>query len=442
LFEKEKAMAGSILNSKGSVCFVISGCPESRMDVAVLERQLVESLGFVSIPDYRRADQIIFFGCSDNQDLEDNSRRLVELLRERKRPDAGLIVTGCLSRIVPELSSNETRYPELIPAVEGILEFGPEAWRWSTHYQYRPSDPIQVGLHRDAQLRGDHGGDGQLLSFVRKSRLGRTAVEFLLYPWKKYTSSVEKKAFRFWRDPEAFCIKISTGCCKSCTYCSIRQSRGRVKSKPIETIVQEFEEGLDRHYRKFVLLGTNIGDYGLDRGSGLVDLLDHLLRRQASFELALRNVNPEYVIAHAPRLAEMARTGHISLLHTAIQTGSDRLLKLMRRNTPVENFVRAVRLILRASPKVSVMTQVMVGFPGENERDFAATLDLLRRLPFDYVETFSYTDRPNTVSARLGDRPDPKVVDRRARKIRRRNFTQRPITKLRRWSLSAKNSGR
>lgn len=400
------------------------------MDVAALERRLVESMGFVSTPDYRQADQIIFFACADTQDLENNSRRLIDLLQARKRPDAGLIVTGCLTRIRPELQLNQTQHPELIQAIEDIISFGQEAWRWTTHHQYRPTDPIQVELFQDSRPRVQADMNRPLSTAIGESWPVRAARGFILYPWKKYTSLVQKRAFRFWRDPDTCCIKISTGCCHNCAFCSIRQSRGSVRSKPIDTVLQEFEVGLKNGHTKFVLLGTNTGDYGLDYGYGLVDLLDRMLKFPGKFEVALRNVNPAYVIATTPRLAELARTGHITLLHSAIQTGSDRLLKLMRRDTRIEDFTKAIHLILRASPKISIMTQIMVGFPGENEEDFAATLDLLRRIPFNYVETFRYTDRPNTVAANMAERPDAAVVDRRVRKIKLRNFTHLPINRL------------
>ena len=107
---------------------------------------------------------------------------------------------------------------------------------------------------------------------------------------KAYKDFLESKINVY--NPKCYCIKICTGCLGSCSYCIIRYSRGKIKSKPIEKIMEEFEQGLSLGYRDFALIGTDLGDYGQDVGMNFPQLLEQMVAMPGDFRLRLRNVNP------------------------------------------------------------------------------------------------------------------------------------------------------
>lgn len=423
------------LKAARRVCLVSNGCPECRMDVATLERQMTESLGFKSDRNYRQADEIVFYGCSVNQQMEDQSRRLIELLKSRKKADAKLTVTGCLAKIRPDLATNDPKFPELAAATTEILKFKEEAWKWSANYQYRPRDEIQKGLMADSWAKETPQDAPEAAprgnSKPRKANLAARVLGDASRRIWDYIDASNKKAFVMWDEPNIFCIKISTGCCCSCSYCSIRLSRGGLRSKPQELVCHEFERGLQQGFTEFALFGTNLANYGMDLGYGLVDLLDQLVRIPGKYQIALRNVEANYLITHAAQFAELVRGGRINSLHSPIQTGSERILKLMNRQTDIKAYLKALKQIRAAAPQMTLLTQIMVGFPGENDRDFAETVSLVKRAPFDHYEIFSYTDRPGTVAATMTERADPAVVHKRQRSLILRNFFLRPVQ---RWT--------
>ena len=186
--------------------------------------------------------------------------------------------------------------------------------------------------------------------------------------------------------PHSFCIKVSTGCPNACSYCAVKISRGELRSKPIDRIVEEFEEGLARGYKEFALLGTDVGAYGRDQGATLVDLLRELVKSKGDYEIRVRNIQPRFLMEMMPELREILRSGKISYLSSAAQSGNNRILGLMRRGYRIEDYKEAILTLRREFPRLKIRTQIMVGFPGETEEEFQDTLRLLDEVSFDILE--------------------------------------------------------
>lgn len=212
--------------------------------------------------------------------------------------------------------------------------------------------------------------------------------------------------------PHSFCIKVSTGCPNKCAFCAVKISRGELKSKPIHKIVEEFEEGLAKGYKEFSLLGTDVGAYGKDQGVTLVDLLRELIKRKGDYTIRLRNTHPKFLIKMMPEFQKILRSGKISYLSTAAESGNNRILNLMRRGYRIEDYKEAILTLKSQFQSLQIRTQIMVGFPSETEEEFQDSLRLLDEIDFDFVEVYQFQPRPGTEAAEMKDQVPQKVSRR------------------------------
>ena len=219
-----------------------------------------------------------------------------------------------------------------------------------------------------------------------------------------------------------FCIKVCTGCLNACAFCAVRLSRGKLRSKPINHVVKEFEEGLAKNIKEFALIGTELGAYGRDRGTTLPTLLKELIRRKGDYIIRLRNINPKYLIEMMPEFREILKCGKISYLSSPVESGNNRILRLMRRSYKIEDYKQAILTLKREFPQIHIRTQILVGFPSETEDEFQDTLRLLDELSFDFVEVYCFQSRPNTEAARMNNQVPQEVIKRRYYKARMKSI--------------------
>ena len=167
----------------------------------------------------------------------------------------------------------------------------------------------------------------------------------------------------------------------------------------------------------FALLGTDIGDYGKDRGTNLIDLLEEMVLHKEDFKLRLRNVSPRWLIASTPRFAEVLKTGKIGYLLSPVESLSDHVLENMARGYRARDYMAAAYEVRRAAPKIYFTTQIMVGFPGETEGDFRKSAEVFKSRLFDYVEIYRFTPRARTKAAKMDDQVPHSIASRRYRQL-------------------------
>jgi threonylcarbamoyladenosine tRNA methylthiotransferase MtaB len=215
-------------------------------------------------------------------------------------------------------------------------------------------------------------------------------------------------------------VKIEDGCDSFCTYCIVPHVRGgTIRSRPIDSIVREVRALAGNGYREAVLTGVHLGAYGRDLADGTK--LAHVLRALHDVDgiqrIRLSSIEPmdisDDLIGEMARLPKCAHHFHVSL-----QSGSDKILKLMRRGYASAEFEDVVNRIRRAIPDVGISTDVMVGFPGETERDFRDTCDLIARVKFSRLHAFRYSPREGTPAAEFPDQVQEAVASRRSREVR------------------------
>jgi tRNA-2-methylthio-N6-dimethylallyladenosine synthase len=222
-------------------------------------------------------------------------------------------------------------------------------------------------------------------------------------------------------------VQVMSGCTQACSYCVVPYVRGPERSRPAQTIVDEVRRLVADGVVEVTLLGQNVNAYGSDipdasRRSSFARLLGRLdrvggLRRVRFTTSHPKDLSDELVAAMAtlPTVCEH--------LHLAAQSGSDRTLAGMGRGYTMERYMGRIEAVRAAVPDIAITTDLMVGFPGETEADFEATLGLVRRARFDSAFTFVFSPRPHTLAARLPGQVDREVA--RARIARLVEVTQR-----------------
>jgi threonylcarbamoyladenosine tRNA methylthiotransferase MtaB len=203
-----------------------------------------------------------------------------------------------------------------------------------------------------------------------------------------------------WGHTRAF-LAVQDGCDHACTYCITRVLRGPAHSRPLADAVQTARELVTQGAQEIVLTGVSLGAYGHDLGmaSGLATLVDALLRETVIPRLRLSSVEPWDVDAALLRQWENPRL--CRQLHLPLQSGSDAVLKRMGRRTDSAQFAALVEAARAVSPDLAITTDIIVGFPGETEADFAASMDFVTQVAFARLHVFPYSARPDTPAVRL-----------------------------------------
>jgi threonylcarbamoyladenosine tRNA methylthiotransferase MtaB len=214
-------------------------------------------------------------------------------------------------------------------------------------------------------------------------------------------------------------LKVQDGCSYRCSYCIIPSVRGNSRSLPVSEVIRQARGLLDRGVKEITLTGIHLGGYGRDfeDRSSLAKLVTLLLREQRLERLRLSSIEPleftDELIGLIAESSKMAKHFHVPL-----QSGSDRILRLMRRPYFADGYLRLVEKMRQYVPDAGIGSDVMVGFPTETEADHRATQKLLEAAPMTYLHVFPYSTRPGTDSARLKPEVPGDVAQQRSRDLR------------------------
>ncbi|MFC1853691.1 radical SAM protein [candidate division CSSED10-310 bacterium] len=215
-----------------------------------------------------------------------------------------------------------------------------------------------------------------------------------------------------------FTVRVSDGCLGKCSYCSIREAIGRLKSKPIPEILAELEKAVNTGHHKVSLLSSDTGSYGQDINSTLPELLQSILEYDRRITIDyIEDIHPVWIVRYQHELTALIKTKRIKSFTTAIQSGSKRILKLMNRDPHIERYFEALKMMKHAYPRLRLRTFVIIGFPTETEQDFEATLDFLNKCRFDEVDIFQYYETKNMDSASILPKVPLDVIMDRIRRV-------------------------
>ncbi|MGC8880151.1 MAG: tRNA (N(6)-L-threonylcarbamoyladenosine(37)-C(2))-methylthiotransferase MtaB [Anaerolineae bacterium] len=212
-------------------------------------------------------------------------------------------------------------------------------------------------------------------------------------------------------------VKVQDGCDNACTFCVVRLARGKGRSRPMDEVVQEVHQLLCAGYREVVLSGVHLGAYGHDWGNqrGLFHLVRRLLDETDLARLRLSSLEPWDITPDFFTLWEDRRLARH--LHLPLQSGCDATLRRMARRTTTQSFAELVAVARAAIPDLAVTTDIMVGFPGESEAEFAESLAFVETMQFARLHVFRYSPRPGTRAATMPDQVSPAVAAKRAHRM-------------------------
>ncbi|QQS66934.1 MAG: tRNA (N6-isopentenyl adenosine(37)-C2)-methylthiotransferase MiaB [Chlorobiota bacterium] len=210
-------------------------------------------------------------------------------------------------------------------------------------------------------------------------------------------------------------ISIMRGCDKFCTFCVVPFTRGRERSRTMTSVLKEVEELSNHNFKEITLLGQNVNSYRSE-GNDFADLLSKVADINPNIRIRYTTSHPQDM---SDKLIEtMASKNNIcNYIHLPVQSGSNRVLKLMNRTYTVEHYLERIERIYNIIPNVSLSTDIIAGFPTENEDDHKKTLDLVKKVRYDGAFMFKYSPRENTKAWAMGDTVEEEVKTRRLNEI-------------------------
>jgi len=337
------------------------------------------------VPFEAQADIVVINSCAVTARAEFSDRQMIRRAA-RQQPHARLVVTGCWAQIKP-------RAVATLAGVDLVVGNGDK--------------------HRLPELLEALTADGtpRLLDGVSKARLVVSDIGAA-----RTLAAAPRPAFT--ARSRAF-LKTQEGCQHRCAFCIVPLARGRSRSVPADAVVAHARSLVAAGHPEIVLTGVDLGHWGADLvpRTTLAALLQALVAIPGLRWIRLSSVLPAYFTAE---LTELLTTSPLIAphFHIPLQSGSDRILRRMRRPYTVAMYRRVIDRLTAAIPALGLGADVIVGFPGETDEDFAATLALVRQLPFSYLHVFAYSDREGTEAARLSERVPPRVIAERSRALR------------------------
>ena len=210
-------------------------------------------------------------------------------------------------------------------------------------------------------------------------------------------------------------VKIEDGCNAFCSYCIIPYTRGRIRSKKVEDVVREVTKLTKEGYKEIVLTGIHTGKYGIDINSSLEYLLNKLVEIPNIYRLRLSSIEINEL---TPGIIKLLKENKVMAkhLHIPLQSGSDKILKLMNRRYNKEEFLKMVST-LKEIPNISLTTDLIVGFPNETDADLEETIDTLNKIKFTKIHTFPYSKRKGTPAEKMSNQVSQNIKKERVHKI-------------------------
>ncbi|NIR30560.1 MAG: tRNA (N6-isopentenyl adenosine(37)-C2)-methylthiotransferase MiaB [Gammaproteobacteria bacterium] len=341
------------------------GCQMNEYDSARTAELLHASHGLEPTAEPREADVLLINTCSVREKAQEKVFSQLGQWQafKRERPHVIIGVGGCVASQEGEAIRSRAPYVDLV--------YGPQT------------------LHRLAQM----------ITEVKRNR--RPQVDVSFPEIEKFDCLPEPRA----DGPAAF-VSIMEGCSKYCSFCVVPYTRGEEFSRPFDDVIYEVATLADQGLREVTYLGQNVNAYRGPMHDGNTADLALLISYTAAID-GIERIR--YTTSHPVEVSDSLIEVYgevpelVSHLHLPVQSGSDRILRLMKRRYTVEDYREKVRRLRRVRPDISISSDFIVGFPGESDRDFQDTMDLIEEIGFDQSFSFIYSARPGTPAAALAD---------------------------------------
>lgn len=382
---KPKYIVRNELKMKKTVSFYTLGCKVNQYETNAMEQQFIKN-NYEIVENTQKADIYVINTCTVTNMAERKSRQMLRRVKEIN-PSAVLVVCGCYAQV----AKNEL---EQIPEIDIILGINEK------------NEIVQiVENYMEKMAEQDKRSQKAEIDDVSKQK------EFLDFGDVTYT------------EKNRAVVKVQDGCNMFCSYCIIPYARGRIRSRKIESVVSEIEKIAKEKIKEVVITGIHVASYGKDfdnentsKKIRLIDLLEAINKIDGIDRIRLSSLEPTIVDEEfATRLSKLDKI--CDHFHLSLQSGCDETLKRMNRKYTTQIYRDAVATLRKYYPEASFTTDVIVGFPGETDEEFAKTYEFLKEIDFYRLHVFKYSPRRGTVAEKMPNQIDGNKKEERSNKL-------------------------
>ncbi len=343
------------MEKQRTVAFHTLGCKLNFSETSTLSRTL-EAEGFLKKEFDDRADVYVINTCSVTDNADKECRQLVRRI-QRKSPESLVVITGCYAQLKPKEISG-------IPGVDLVLG---------------AAEKFNIATHLKELTKGD------------SARISSCDIEEVSGFHASYSLNDRTRTF----------LKVQDGCDYGCTFCTIPMARGKSRSDSIDNVIRNVKELAQKGVKEIVLTGVNLGDFGKGADGakkaeesfyGLVQELDKVNEIE---RYRVSSIEPNLLSEDIIRMVASSKK-FMPHFHIPLQSGSNEILRLMRRRYQRELYAERVEHIMSLMPHCAIGVDVIVGFPSESDEHFQETFDFLHSLDISYLHVFTYSERDGT----------------------------------------------
>ena len=367
-----------------TVAFCTLGCKVNQYETNAMIEQFINK-GYTIKEFNEKADIYIINTCTVTNMADRKSRQMLRRVKEIN-PNALVVACGCYAQVAKE---------ELEKISEIDLIYGTNEKNKIAEY----IEEYQKTYQKGTEVAKGTVPNGKVTDVMYQK-------EFLDFGTTDYTEKTRAV------------IKVQDGCDRFCSYCIIPYARGHVRSRKIESVVEEITKIAQKGIKEVVITGIHVASYGKDfkEKKQLIDLLEEINKIDGIERIRLGSLEPtlinEEFLERLTKLEKICDHFHLSL-----QSGCDETLKRMNRRYTTEEFKNTTELLRKAYPNVSLTTDIIVGFPGETEEEFNKTYEFLKDINFYQMHIFKYSPRKGTKAAVMSNQIDGKVKEERSNKL-------------------------
>jgi tRNA A37 methylthiotransferase MiaB len=335
-----------------------------------------------------------------------NGSRIQESLKKIKEsnPTRGIsFITGCLPAIAPETLKDYTDQ-HIFPIKE--------------------VDKLYLYFKANSLLNNDIEDSNFFKQTKPKGRFEYDDIRSIFFQFElnkrfyyrlnRRLSILFKKIFYKSNDLGKASIRISNGCLLNCTFCGIKYAIGKLSSKSIDQIKNEYLNLITQGYRHIIFIGDDTGSYGLDLKETLPILLNELYKStNIKAKWYFQDINPQWAIKYKQDLGKFVKNNCFNEMLFSIQSGSDNILKLMKRNYIADDVVENLFYYSKLNPKMRILGNFIVGFPGETTDDFEQTIAMCEKFKFEFIYVIPYFENPVSDSRHIEPKISTEIVEER-----------------------------
>ncbi|MEC7854018.1 MAG: tRNA (N(6)-L-threonylcarbamoyladenosine(37)-C(2))-methylthiotransferase MtaB [Candidatus Neomarinimicrobiota bacterium] len=353
------------------IAFHTMGCKLNFSETSMISKDFTNR-GFKKVEYKEFADIYVLNTCSVTDNADKEARKLIRQAK-RKNPNAQIAVIGCYAQLMPDQ----------IAKIDGVnLVIGTE-------------NKFNVLTELD------------LLNLNSETKIIRNKIEDVNAFTPSYSSNDRTRTY----------LKVQDGCDYTCSFCTIPLARGRSRSDTISNTIKIANQAIRSGAREIVLTGVNIGDYGKNNNESFIELIKRL-DTLAVERIRISSIEPNLLTKEIIDFCAESKK-FMPHFHIPLQSGSNKILKLMRRRYTSSQYAESISLIRQLIPDASIGVDVIVGFPGESNEDFMETFNFIESLDISYLHVFTYSERKNTDAANFKKSVDKKTRAHRSLILRR-----------------------